>query len=77
VPLVLDLHIDHDRFGSNSDLNLNGHLHYPNDIDRSLNETASDKIRKHRSDDNNNPPNDPSFMSSIVCTSGKLHGDFV
>ncbi len=50
VPLVLDLHIDHDRFGSNSDLNLNGHLHYPNDIDRSLSESATDKIRKYRSD---------------------------
>jgi hypothetical protein len=31
VSLVMDLHIAHDRFGSNSDLNLNGHLHYPND----------------------------------------------
>ncbi len=39
VSLVVDLHIDHDRFGSSSDLNLNGHLHYPNDIDRSLNES--------------------------------------
>jgi hypothetical protein len=36
VPLVLDLHIAHDRFGRNSDPNLNGHLHFPNDIDRSL-----------------------------------------
>jgi hypothetical protein len=43
VSLVLDLRIDHDRFTSSSDLNLNGHLHYPNDIDRSLNETATDK----------------------------------
>jgi hypothetical protein len=31
VPLVLDLHISHDRFGSSCDLNLNGHLHYPNE----------------------------------------------
>ena len=36
VPLVLDLRIAHDRFGSSSDLNLNGHLHYPNDIDREV-----------------------------------------
>jgi len=42
--------------GSNSDPNLNGHLHYPNDIDRSLNETTTDKIRKYRVDYNNNPP---------------------
>jgi hypothetical protein len=33
VPLVVDLNIDHDRFGSSSDPSLNGHLHYPNDID--------------------------------------------
>ena len=38
VALVLDLHITHDRFGSRSDPSFNGHLHYPNDIDRSLNE---------------------------------------
>ena len=49
VPLVLDLRIAHDRFGSTSDPTLNGHLHYPNDLDRSLkrslNEAAADKIR--------------------------------
>ncbi len=33
VSLVLDLRIVHDRFGSNTDPSLNGHLHYPNDID--------------------------------------------
>ncbi len=31
----------HDRFGSSTDPNLNGHLHYPNDIDRSLNKTVT------------------------------------
>ncbi len=30
------LWFSHDRFGSSFDLNLNAHLHYPNDIDRSL-----------------------------------------
>jgi hypothetical protein len=50
VSLVLDLHITHDRFGSNSDLNLNGHLHYPNGMDKSLNEGVDDKIRKYRVD---------------------------
>jgi hypothetical protein len=50
VPFVLDLRIAHDRFGSSSDPNLNGNLHYPNDIDRALNEAAADKIRKYRSD---------------------------
>ncbi len=41
VPLVLDLRIAHDRFGSTSDPNLNGKLHWPNDIDKSLNEAAA------------------------------------
>jgi hypothetical protein len=50
VPLVLDLRIDHDRFGSSSNPDLNGKLHCPNDMDKSLNEAAADKIRK-----NNNP----------------------
>ena len=29
VPLVLDLLIAHDRWGSNSDPSINGHSHYP------------------------------------------------
>jgi hypothetical protein len=77
VALVLDLRIAHDRFGSSSDPNLNGNLHYPNDIDRSLNEAAVDKIRKYRADYNNNPPNPISFMSDIASTSGRLHSDFI
>ncbi len=77
MSLVLDLRIAHDRFGSSSDLNLNGHLHYPNDIDRSLNESVVDKIRKYRSDYNNNPPNVTSFMPAITSTSGRLHSEFV
>ncbi len=32
VSLVLDLRIDHDRFGSSSDPSINGHLHYPIDM---------------------------------------------
>ncbi len=45
VSLVLDLYITHDRFGSTSDPSINGHLHYPNDVDRSLNESVTDKLR--------------------------------
>ncbi len=45
VPLVLDLRIVHDRFGSSSNPDLNVKLHWPNDMDKSLNESASDKIR--------------------------------
>jgi hypothetical protein len=77
VPLVLDLIIVHDRFGSSSDPNLNGILHYPNDIDKSLNEAAADKVRKYRADYNNNPPNDVAFMSAIASTSDRLHSDFI
>jgi hypothetical protein len=74
VPLVLDLR---DRFGSSSDPSLNGNLHYPNDIDRSKNEAAADKIRRYRADYNNKPPNTVSFMPDIASTSGRLHSEFV
>ena len=60
-----------------SDPSLNGHLHYPSNIDRSLTETAVDKIRKYRADYNNNPPNTVSFMPPIASTSGRLHSEFV
>ena len=73
----MDLLIVHDRFGSSSDPSLNGHLHYPNDIDKSLNETVTDKIRKYHADYNNNPPITVSFMSPIASTSGRLHSEFV
>jgi hypothetical protein len=36
VPLVLDLRIDHERFGSSSDPSINGHLHYPTSLSHSL-----------------------------------------
>jgi hypothetical protein len=77
VPLVLDLRIAHDRFGSSADPNLNGHLHYPNDMDRSLNKDDTDKIRKYRADHHNNPPPAISFMSAVFSTSGRLHSEFV
>ena len=37
---------------------MDSYLHYPNDMDKSLNESGDDKIRKYRSDYNNNPPGD-------------------
>ena len=77
VPLVLDLRIAHERFGRSSGLSLNGNLRYPNDNDRSLNETATDKILKYRSDYNNNPPISTTFMTVISSTSGRLHSEFV
>ena len=46
-------------------------------MDRSLNEGTSDKIRKYRTDYNNNPPNSISFIPVIPSTSERLHSDFV
>jgi hypothetical protein len=77
VPLVLDLRVAHERFGSSSDPSLNGHLLYPNDLDGPLNEAAADKIRQYRADYNNRPSNAISFMSAIASTSGRLHSEFV
>ena len=77
VPLVLDLRIAHERWGSSSDPSINGHLHYPNDIDRSLNEATDDKIRKYHTHYNNNPPKSISFVPDIDSTSGRLHSEFV
>ena len=77
VPLVLDLHIVHDRVGSSTDPTLNGHLRHPNNLDQSLNDAAADKIRKYRTDYNNNPPSVVSFMTAITSTSGRLHSEFI
>jgi hypothetical protein len=70
VPLVMDLRIAHDRFGSCSDPSLNGHLPYPNDLDGPLNEAAADKIRQCLADYNNRPSNAISFIPAIASTSG-------
>ena len=64
LPLVIDLRITHDRFGSSSDPSLNGHLHYPNDLDGPLNEAVTDKIHQYRADYNNRPSNGPSQSST-------------
>jgi hypothetical protein len=81
VPLVLDLRIAHERRGSSSDPSLNGHLHDPQNVERTLNETAADKIRQYRADYNNRPFNAISFMPAIASTSGRfvarLHCEFV
>ena len=77
MSLVLDLRIEHQCWGSIPDPSINGHLHYPNDVDRSLNETVSGKIRKYHSDYNNNPPDTISFIPPIPSTSGRLHSEFV
>ena len=77
VPLVMDLRIVHERWGSSSNPSLNGHLHYPADIDRTLNETAADKVIQYRPDYNNRPSQAIVFMPDIASTSGRLHSEFV
>jgi hypothetical protein len=56
---------------------INEHLHYPNNLDQSLNDTVVDKLRKYRPDYNNNPPRGIDFMTTIVSTSGRLHSKFI
>jgi hypothetical protein len=77
VSLVLDLRIAHDRVGSSTDPNLNGHLKYPNNFDQSLNDAAADKVRKYRADYNNRSPSVVSFIPDITSTSDRLHSEFV
>ena len=50
VPLMLDLRIAHERFGSSSDPSINGHWHYPHDLDSPQNESTTEKIRQYRAD---------------------------
>ncbi len=69
--------MSHDRVGSNTNPNLNGHLKYPNNLDQSLNDVAPDKIRKYRGDYNRRPPGETSFMTHITSTSDRLHSEFV
>ena len=77
VSLVLDLRIPHDRWASTSNPSINGNLHYPTDIHRTLNETTTDKILQYRVDYNNRPSHAISFMTVIDSTSGCLHGEYV
>ena len=77
MPLVLDLRVAHERWGSSSNPSLNGHLHYHADIDRTLNEAAADKVSQYRADYNNRPFHANAFMPAIASTSGRLHCEFV
>jgi hypothetical protein len=70
VSLVLDLRVAHDRVDSSPDPTLNGHLRYPNNLDQSLNDTTTAKLRKYRADYNFNPPRGVGFMTAITSTSG-------
>ena len=74
---MLDLLIAHERCGSTSRPSLHDHLHYPADLDRTLNEVVTDKVLQYRADHNNRPPHAIAFMPPIASTSGSLHSEFV
>ncbi len=56
---------------------LNGHLRYPNNLDQSLNDTTTDKLRKYLTDYNFNPTRGVGFIPAIASTSGRLHSEFI
>jgi hypothetical protein len=49
----------------------------PHDIDKSLNDPTTDKIRKYRSDYNNYPSVTVTFIPTVTSTSERLHSEFV
>ena len=51
-----------------SDPSINGRLHYPDDMDRTLNENADGRNLQYRPDYNNRPSHSISFMSTIAST---------
>jgi hypothetical protein len=77
VPLVLDLRVPHDRDDSSADPVLNGHLRYPNNLDQSLHDSPTPKLRKYRTDYNFNPSRGVGFMSVITSTSDHFHNEFI
>jgi hypothetical protein len=67
--MVLDLRVVHDRVGNSVDPAVNGHSRYPNNLDQSLNDTVTDKVRRYRADYNSNPPRGVDFMPTIASRS--------
>ena len=55
----------------------NAHLRCPNNLDQSLNDTVTDKLRKYHDDYNFNPTRGVGFMSVIDSTFGRLHSEFI
>ena len=77
VSLFLDLRIPHEHWGSSSNPSLNGHLHYPTDVDRTMKESTTDKGMEYLTDYNNRPSHVIVFIPTITSTSGRLHSEFV
>ena len=77
MSLVLDLRITHERWEGSSDPSLNGHLHYPNNLNGPLNEVVTYQIRPYLTQYNNRPSIIILVMTVIVSTVGHLHFEFV
>jgi hypothetical protein len=77
VPSVLDLRIAHERSGSSSDPSINGRLHYPNDVDRSLNEAAADKLENIALTVITIPLTLSPLCLLMLLRLGRLHSEFV
>jgi len=77
VPSVLDLRIAHERSGSSSDPSINGRLHYPNDVDRSLNEAAADKLENIALTVITIRPTLSPLCLLMLGRLGRLHSEFV
>ncbi len=58
-------------------LKINYRQNRANNLDGTLNESTTDKIRQYLSDYNNRPSNSISFMTVITSTSGCLHSELV
>jgi hypothetical protein len=73
--LVFDLSIAHDRFGSSSHVQQNGHLTHPQDLDGQMRVAAQRKFNAYGRQyaDNQNI----SFLPAIMSTSTSMHGEFL
>ena len=73
--LVFDLSITHDRFGSSIQMQQNGLLSHPQDLDAPLCLASQRKINSFRQQyaDNQNI----SFLPAITSTSTRMHGEFL
>ena len=73
--LVFDLSITHDRIGSSGNVQQNGLLSHPQDLDAPLRLAALRKIDGYRQQyaDNHNI----SFLPAIMSTSTRVHGEFL
>ena len=73
--LVYDLSVTHERRRAYDEASKNGHLCYPDDINRTLREAAQKKVPKYQ----NSYANDHNItcMPAIVSTTGRLDAEFL